>query len=170
MDLNANNTLCKNKDTLIPNSYRGVHELKYSCSSVHNGETKNEIISKSTENQQESIKGKWSSSGATEHAKGCQDYFDWLHSNTLSIKNRYYDRKVRQLLEIDMAVVRYWEDKVLNRDNGNFVKINAWKTLFRKMKTRHWNFMSRCVVLFDQFENGFNQRGRNITLLTLWLV
>ena len=44
MDLSANNILCKNKDTLIPNSYRGVHELKYSCSSVHNGETKRKSL------------------------------------------------------------------------------------------------------------------------------
>ena len=26
-----------------------------------------------------------------------------------------------------MAVVRYGQDKVLNRDNGNFVQKNAWK-------------------------------------------
>ena len=47
---------------------------------------------------------------------------DWLHLKTLSIKNRYYDRKVKESLEIDMAVVRYGKDKVLNRDNENFVK------------------------------------------------
>ena len=53
------------------------------------------------------------------------------------MKNRYYDRKVRKLLEIDMAAVRHGQDKVLNRDNGNFVKKNAWKPLFKKMKTLH---------------------------------
>ena len=26
-----------------------------------------------------------------------------------------------------MVVVKYGQDKVLNRDNGNFVKTNAWK-------------------------------------------
>ena len=31
-----------------------------------------------------------------------------------------------------MVVVRYWQDKVLNRDNGNFIKSNAWKALFKK--------------------------------------
>ena len=46
------------------------------------------------------------------------------------MKNKYYDRKVEESLEIDMAVVRYERDKVLNRDNGNFVKTNAWKSLF----------------------------------------
>ena len=62
---------------------------------------------------------------------------DWLHPKTFSIKNRYYDRKVRESLETDMAVVRYGQDKVLNRDNENFVKTNAWKPLFKKMKTLH---------------------------------
>ena len=53
------------------------------------------------------------------------------------MKNRYYDRNVRESLEIDMAAVRYGQDKALNRDNGNFVKANAWKPLFKKMKTVH---------------------------------
>ena len=53
------------------------------------------------------------------------------------MKNRYYDRKVRELLQIDMALVRYGQDKVLNRDNENFVKTNSWKSLFRKMKRLH---------------------------------
>ena len=34
------------------------------------------------------------------------------------------------MLEIDMAVVRYRQDKVLSRDNEKFVKTNAWKPLF----------------------------------------
>ena len=103
---NLKNILCKNKDKLIPNSYPGVYELKCSCGSVYNGETKKKIISRSIEHQQESIKGNWSSSGATEHTKECHGHFDW------------------ESLEIDMAVVRYGQDKVLNRDNGNFVKTN----------------------------------------------
>ena len=53
------------------------------------------------------------------------------------MENRYYDRKVRESLEIDMAVVRYGQDKMLNRDNRNFDKTNAWKLLFKKVKTLH---------------------------------
>ena len=44
---NLKNILCKNKDKLIPNSYPGVYELKCSCRSVYNGETKKKIISRS---------------------------------------------------------------------------------------------------------------------------
>ena len=53
------------------------------------------------------------------------------------MKNWYYDRKVRESLEIDTTVVRYGPEKVLKRDNENFVKTNAWKPLFRKMKILH---------------------------------
>ena len=53
------------------------------------------------------------------------------------MKNRYCDRKVTDSLEINIAVVRYRQDKALNRDNENFVKTNAWKTLFKKLKTLH---------------------------------
>ena len=133
---NLKNILHKNKEKLIPNSYPGVYELKCSCEPVYNGEIKKKIC-RSIEHQQESIKGNWTSSGATEHTSECHGHFDWLHPKTLSMKNRYYDRKVRESLEIDMAVVRYGQDKVLNRDNGNFVKTNAWKPLFKKMKILH---------------------------------
>ena len=81
---NLNNILCKNKDKVIPNSYPGVYELKCSCVPVDNSETKKKIISRSIEHQQESIKGNWSSSGATEHTKECHGHFDWLHPKTLS--------------------------------------------------------------------------------------
>ena len=90
-------------------------------------ETKKKIISRSIEHQQERIKGNWSYSGATEHTKECHGHFDWLHSKTLFMESRYYDRKVRESLEIDMAVVRYEQDKVLNREDRNVVKTKVWK-------------------------------------------
>ena len=72
-------------------------------------------------------------------------HFGWLHPKTLSMKNSYYDRKVKESLKIDMLVVRYGQDKVLSRDNGNFVKANVWKYPFKKMKTLRWNLTSFCI-------------------------
>ena len=72
--------------------------------------------------QQESIEGNWSFSGTTEQTKEFHSHFDWLHPKTLSIKNRYYDRKVREMLETDMMVVRYGKKKVLNIENGNLLR------------------------------------------------
>ena len=88
---NLDSILCKNKDKLMSNSYPGGYELKCSCGSVYNGETKKKVITRSIEHQQESIKGNWTSSGATEHTKECHGCFDWLHPTTLSMKNRYHD-------------------------------------------------------------------------------
>ena len=70
-----------------------MHELKCSCESVYNGETKEKIISGSIEHRQESVKGKWSSSGATDHKNECHGHFDWLHPKTFSMKKKYYDSK-----------------------------------------------------------------------------
>ena len=122
-DPNLNSILCKNKDKLMPNSYPGVYDLKCLCGSVYNGETKKKVVTRSIEHQQESIKGNWTSSGATEHTKECHGCFDWLHPKTLSIKNSYYDRKVRESLEIDMAVFKYGQEKVLNRFNGTLLRL-----------------------------------------------
>ena len=77
------NILCKNKDKLMPNSYPEVYELKCSCGSVYNGETKTKIISRLIECQQESVKGNWSSSGANEHTKESHGRFDWFLSPQL---------------------------------------------------------------------------------------
>ena len=79
----------------------------------------------------------WSNRNARECQKECQGQFDWLHPKTLSMKNRYYDRKVRQSLETDMVVVRCGQDKVLSRDNVNFLKTIMWKPRFKKMKKLH---------------------------------
>ena len=33
-----------------------------------------------------------------------------------------------------MAIVKYGREKVLNKDNRNFAKINTWKCVFKKIK------------------------------------
>ena len=40
------------------------------------------------------------------------------------------------------TIVRYGQDKLLNRHNDIFVKTNAWKALLMKIKTLHWNWAS----------------------------
>ena len=60
------------------------------------------------------------------------------------MKNRYYDRKVRESLEIDMAILRYGQDKVLNRDNGG--------TLLRQMRGKLCSKKNENTTLkFDVF-------------------
>ena len=68
---NLKSILCQNKSKLIPNSYPGVYALKSSCNAEYIGETKKKVMTRTIEHQQDSIKGKWESSGATEHCLKC---------------------------------------------------------------------------------------------------
>ena len=81
---NLKSILCQNKSKLIPNSYPGVYTLNCSCNAEYIGETKKKVITRTIEHQQDSIKGKWESSGATEHCLKCHGQFIWLHPKTLS--------------------------------------------------------------------------------------
>ena len=50
------------------------------------------------------------------------------------LKDRYYKKNVRESLDIDLAIVKYGREKVLNKNNTNFAKINTWKCVFKKIK------------------------------------
>ena len=78
----------------------GIYTLNCSCSIQYIGETKKKVITRSIENQQDSIKGKWESSGATEHCLKCHGQFSWLQLKTLSREARYKSRKIKESLEI----------------------------------------------------------------------
>ena len=47
------------------------------------------------------MSGKWRSSGATEDTKECHGQFDWLHPKTVRISPYIYERKIREVLEIN---------------------------------------------------------------------
>ena len=82
------------------------------------------------------MSGKWESYGATEHTKECHGQFDWLHPETVRISPYMYERKIREVLEINKLKTINEKDKtftVLNRDNGDYVTTNSWKPLFMKL-------------------------------------
>ena len=71
---NLKSILCQNKSKLIPNSYLGVYTLNCNCNAEYIGETKKKITRR-IEHQQDSIKEKWESSGATEQFLECHGQF-----------------------------------------------------------------------------------------------
>ena len=88
----------------MPNSYPGVYELKCSCQWRYSGETKkNIILSQAIEHQQDGLKGKLESSGATEHTLAYHGNFNWLHPKTKIRERNYKQRKIREALEIEKA-------------------------------------------------------------------
>ena len=109
------------------------------------GEKKNRLLTGSIEHQEDSMAGKWEASGATEHTKECQRWFNWLHPKTLANLSNIHERKIRETLEINNLETKAEYDKfmkALNRDRGNIVNTNSWKPLFRKINmVRHDNAM-----------------------------
>ena len=134
---NLQQILCqKNKPKLLPNSQPGVYQLDCSCNGKYIGESKKRVLTRCIEHQQDSMSGKWESSGATEHTKECHGQFDWLHPKTVRISPYMYERKIREALEINKLKTINEKDKtftVLNRNNGDYVTTNSWKPLFMKM-------------------------------------
>ena len=99
-DPNLKSLLCQNKTKLLPNSYQGVYELKCTCNSAYFSETKKKILTRTIEHQQDSFKGKWDSSRATEHSLTCHRQFNWIHTKTLARENNYRRRKILEGLGI----------------------------------------------------------------------
>ena len=120
--------LCQNKTKLLHNSYLGVYKLQCTCNSVYFGETKKKILTMTIGHQQDSFKGKWDNSGATEHSLTCHRQFNWIHPKTIARENDYRKRKIREALEIKKAKYNK-KIKVLNRDEGNLVRTNTWTPL-----------------------------------------
>ena len=77
------------------------------------------MITRIIEHQKDSIKGKWESSGATEHCLEGHGQFNSLHLKTLSKKAK--SKKIRESLEI-IKSERNTSKSDINRDDGNFVK------------------------------------------------
>ena len=128
--------LCQNKPKLLPNCHPGVYQLDRSCNGRYIGESKKKVLTRCIGHQQDSIKGNWESSGATEHTKECHGQFNWIHPRTIAVMSNMYKRKVREALEINRLKTLNETDKtfkVLNRDNGDYVTTNSWKPLFRKI-------------------------------------
>ena len=74
-----------------------------------------------------------------------------------------------------MTVVTYGQDKVLNRDTGTLLREMRGNLCSKKWKHyieiwRHFVLSDGLALYFDQFENVFNQCGRNITFLIIKLL
>ena len=99
-DPNLKSLLCQNKTKLLPNSYQGVYELKCTCNSAYFSETKKKILTRTIEHQQDSFKGKWDNSVATEHILTCHGQFNWIHTKTIAREKDYRRGKILEGLEI----------------------------------------------------------------------
>ena len=63
------------------------------------------------EHQQDSIKGNWESSCATDHTKECNGQFNWIHPRKIAVMLNMFKRKVREALEISRLKILNETDK-----------------------------------------------------------
>ena len=62
-----------------------MYQLDFSCNGRYIGEPKKKVLTRCIEYQQDSMKGNWESSGATEHTKECHGQFNWIHPRTIAL-------------------------------------------------------------------------------------
>ena len=62
----------------------------------------------------------------------CHGHFNCINPKTLSAEQQYHRRKIRESLEIKKAKLNK-RRKVLNRNEGNLIKIITWTPLFAKL-------------------------------------
>ena len=95
------NILCNNKSKLLPNSYPSVYELCCDCGGEYIGETKKCVLTRSIEHQEDSMAGKWETSGASQHSKNCHGQFNWLHPKAFAKLSNIHKREIKKSLDIN---------------------------------------------------------------------
>ena len=140
----------RNNSKLLPNSLPDVYQLDCSCNVLYIGETKKNVITRTIEHQKDSFKAKCKSSGPTEHCLECHLLFNWINPKTLSTKQHYHTRKIRESLEIKKTKTST-RIKILNRDEENLLKTNTWTAFFTKLTGKETN-----TKIWRQIEKRFS--------------
>ena len=129
---NLSSLLCNHKSALPPNSFPGVYRLTCGCGHVYIGETKKRIRSRISEHEKDVFHGRWSNSGASEHASTCRQDFNWEEAETLCVESNFRRRKIRESLEIRKH--KRSDPVVVNRDQGGGMSTGQWNCLLGKLK------------------------------------
>ena len=92
--------------------------------SLYFGKTKKKLLTKTIEYQQDSFKGKWDNSGATEYSLTCHGQVNWIQTKAIIREKDFRKKKIREELEIKKT--KYNKGiKVLISDKGNLVETNT---------------------------------------------
>ena len=110
-----------------------VYLIKTDCGSGYTGETKKRILSRNTEHEKAIFKGDIKNDALAEHIDKCKCSVKWDEVKTLAIETNYFQRKVRESLEIRRLKTGPGNEKGLNRDIGDYVTTNYWDSLFENV-------------------------------------
>ena len=124
----------KNKVCLPKNSHAGVYKIECKCKNVppYIGETKLQISTRFKQHEAYVRNSHWDKSGAAQHAKKCKKGFQGVE--TIKVESRYFDRCVREALEIQKHDSGPNEGGI-NLDEGKYVKTKFWLPMLRHITT-----------------------------------
>ena len=105
------------------------------CKTGYTGETKKRISTRNTEHEKAVFKGDIEGDALAQHSQNCDCHIDWGHTKTLAIEPIWFRRKVRESLEIRRLKTGPVDPNGLNRDYGDYVTTNTWRTMFDKINT-----------------------------------
>ena len=126
----------KNKSDLPSNSQPGVYMINCKCGKGYVGETKLKVSTRITQHEKNVSDEKWDVSGITNHARTCEEGFEWDKTSTLKIEENKFDRKVREALEIQYRGTSPRNDHGLNLDDGQYVTTNFWKPMLSHLREK----------------------------------
>lgn len=122
-----------NKDSLPKNSYPGVYKIPCGCSVKYIGQTGAKVCKRCVQHEKACFNGKYNESAISEHNKDCNYDVMWNDATTIAVEANFYRRSIIESLEIKKEQINSGSDKVINKDDGLFVKTNTWNPLLRKI-------------------------------------
>ena len=122
----------RNKSKLPPNSYPGVYLIQCECRYRYTGQTDKRVVNREKQHQKNIFNGDEKASALAEHSLKCSCNVNWDNTKTLSIQPTYFKRCVREALEIQRHETGPNDAFGINKDYGQYVKTNIWKSLFPK--------------------------------------
>ena len=153
----------KNKPEMPLNCQPGVYFIPTGCNKGYTGETKKQVLTRNKEHEKAIFKNDCGDAVAEHHDKcGCS--IDLNQVKTVAVEPQWYRRKVREALEIRRLKTGPNEQTGINRDYGDYVTTDTWRSLFTKIN------QNKHMLTFEKMTSNQNetvtvvQGGSNIAI------
>ena len=130
----------RNKCKLPKNSNPGIYSVKCSCGKNYTGETKLQVATRVKQHQKNCFLGNTGHSGLCNHESPCDGDILWEEANTIKVEPNYYERKIREALEIQR------NDTVrngCNQDASQYMNNEFWLPIYKKTAMNEININNR---------------------------
>ena len=104
------------------------------------------VATRVIEHERDVFHGRWEKSGLTEHAKNCNEVFDFESVKTLATEGNYRKRKIREALEIRRNETGPRQALATNKDRGNVLKTETWNFPLPKIKLLNQSLLSTSLT------------------------